>query len=322
MAAFRDRTARVFGTVQQLFRRAGAARSAVSGHGDLNRRLVVRMRDRRFPAWRQLKYFSSVLTPRERTIVRWSSGILAACVLVFAVRVWVDHVVPVPAHGGEYVEAVVGTPSLPNPLYAVRNDVDADLTRLMYAGIMTFTGDGQLVPDLAESYEVSGDGTEYTFRLKDGLTWHDGEPLTVDDILFTLNVLQDANYKSPLTGAFRGVKPERVDDRTVRFILEKASASFLTTLTIGILPAHIWRDVAPTGAQLAEYNLKPIGAGPYQFKSLVRDRLGAIRSYTMERFANAATPALLDRITFQFFADSDSASASVAAKQTDSMAFA
>jgi peptide/nickel transport system substrate-binding protein len=308
--------------VKQIFRRLRAAGSSVSGLADLNRQLVARTRGRRFPERRQLKYFFSVLTPYERATVRWSSGILVVCLLVLGARTWVDHVIPVPAHGGEYVEAVVGTPSLPNPLYAIRSDVDADLTRLMYAGIMTFTGEGQLVPDLAESYEVSGDGTEYIFRLKDGLTWHDGESLTVDDVLFTLNVLQDANYKSPLTGVFRGVKAERVDDRTVRFALEKASASFLTTLTTGILPAHIWRDVAPTGAQLAEYNLKPIGAGPYRFKSLVRDRLGTIRSYTMERFANAATPALLDRITFQFFVDSDTASASVAAKQTDGMAFA
>ncbi len=301
--------------------RVRSATRNTRGVTDLNRRLISSMAARRVPTWRQFKYIRTVFTAVELRTVRLASLALALAILVIVGRLWVVHVVPVPARGGEYVEAVVGSPSLPNPLFAVGSDVDSDLTRLMYAGLMAETPDGRLIPDLAESYEVSDNGLEYVFRLKDHLSWHDGEKLTVDDILFTLSVIQNSDYKSPLLGAFRGVAAERVDDRSVKFTLEKPSASFLSTLTVGILPTHIWQDVPPSGVTLAEYNLKPVGAGPYRFGSLLRDKLGGIRSYTMERFPRAATPALLDRVTFRFYPDAESAVLAVVSKQADGIGF-
>lgn len=301
----------------------GRARGALSRGGveDLNRRVVARMAPRTWPSGKQFKYLGSVLAPRELLAIRIALATFALAVAALGVRLWTEHVVPVPARGGEYVEAVVGAPSLPNPLFASGSDVDGDLARLMYAGLVAETPDGTLVPDLAESFEVSDDGKEYVFRMKDDLKWQDGVPLTVDDVMFTVNLIQTPDYKSPLGQLFRGVTATRVDDRTVKFTLDKPSSGFLNALTVGILPTHIWQDVPPSGFTLADYNLKPVGAGPFEFKSLVRDRLGAVRSYTMERFDGAATPALLDRITFRFYPDMDSAVAAVASRQADGIAF-
>jgi len=322
MPRFRRLLGNAAGKASDLY---GRARVVVSDSGrgtaDLNRKLVARMSSRKFPSLRQFKYLGSVLSKSELLTMRIALAVFAFSVIAIGARLWMVHVVPVPARGGEYVEAVIGAPSLPNPLYASGSDVDADLARLMYAGLMAETPDGRLVPDLAESYDLSEDGSEYVFRLKDDLTWHDGQKLTVDDILFTLNLIQNQDYKSPLLPLFRGVTGERVDDRTIKFKLANPSVGFLAALTVGILPTHVWQDVPPSGFTLADYNLKPIGAGPFKFKSLVRDRLGAVRSYTMERFNGAATPALLDRVTFRFYPDSETAANAVASRQADGMGF-
>jgi peptide/nickel transport system substrate-binding protein len=291
------------------------------GAADLNRQLVARMSRRSIPSWRQLKYFASVLNKTELRILRAAIGVLVFSILALLAVTYRGHIVSVPAPGGEYVEAVVGSPSIINPLIVVQSDVDADLTRLLYSGLVSLTPDGKIVPDLAESYETSEDGTEYTFKLKDRLYWHDGEKVTIDDVLFTFSIVQNPDYRSPYYQLFQGVSVERKDDDTVRFMLEKPRSSFLSSLSIGILPAHVWQDVPPSAFTLADFNLKPIGAGPYRFKSLVRDRLGAVRSYTLERFKDSATPALLDRIIFHFYPDMEGAALAVSTRQADGIAF-
>ncbi|TAL20057.1 hypothetical protein EPN90_01785 [Patescibacteria group bacterium] len=317
---FRDATLGRLSGAFRWFRRSVWASRAFSA--DLNKKLVASFASRRIPSWQQFKYLRTVLMKAERRVLQVSLGVLTLSLLTIVLRLWVVHVVPVPTVGGDYVEAVVGSPSLINPIFVSGNDVDADLVRLIYAGLVAALPDGRIVPDLAESFEVSDNGKEYSFRLKDRLVWHDGEPLTADDVLFTVSLIQNEDYKSPLYSAFRGVKAERIDERTVRFALSQPQSAFLSALTTGILPTHLWQDVPPAGALLAEYNLKPVGAGPYRFKSLSRDKLGTIRVYTLERFARAATPALLDRIVFRFYPDAESASAAVVAKVADGSAFA
>jgi peptide/nickel transport system substrate-binding protein len=95
----------------------------------------------------------------------------------------------------------------------------------------------------------------------------------------------------------------------VRFILEEPFAPFLESLMTGILPAHIWNNVPAQNMNLSEYNLKPIGSGPYQFKSLTKDnKTGQIRSYQLERNDNYYTEsAKIEKINFKFYASFDEA---------------
>ncbi len=220
-----------------------------------------------------------------------------------AIRMSGFTVVTVPKAGGTYIEAIVGTPSLINPLFALANAPDLDLTRLIYTGLVRKDTNGNIIPDLAERFTVSPDQKTYTIRLKTNAAWHDGAPVTADDVLFTIERIQNPEMKSPLAQSFRGVDVKKIDDATIQLTLKEAFAPFIETLTTGILPEHLWRDVPMATAQLADYNIKPVGSGPFRFSSLVKDKKGVVKSYTLERFTRYhGTPPYLKELTFKFYA--------------------
>jgi peptide/nickel transport system substrate-binding protein len=183
--------------------------------------------------------------------------------------------VETPAYGGSLHEGVVGNPRFINPLL-VKTDADRDLVSLIFAGLMRHDNQGNIIPMLAETYEISPDGLDYTVVLKEKLFWSDGVKLTADDIMFTVG-----QAKNPQTGSTRrpnweGVETEKIDDRTIQFHLQRAYVPFLENLTLGIIPKHIWESVPPSQFSLVELNTSPIGAGPYKIKSIKRNALGSI----------------------------------------------
>ena len=125
-----------------------------------------------------------------------------------------QYSVPIPTGGGSLREGIIGIPRFINPLLA-SSDADRDLTALVYSGLLRNDGKGELVPSLADRYEISDDGLTYTFYLKDNLYWSDGTSLGVDDILFTLSLVKDPNYRSVLRPNWEGVTAEKNDDKTL-----------------------------------------------------------------------------------------------------------
>lgn len=212
-----------------------------------------------------------------------------------------SFMVPVPAHGGEHIEGVVGFPRFINPVLAL-TDTDRDLTALIYSGLMKYE-DGKLVPDLARSYTLSDDGLVYTFILKDNVKFHDGTPVTSDDIEFTIQKAQDATLKSPRRAAWEGITIEKVDARQIKFILKKQYTPFLDNTTIGILPKHIWKNVEGSDQfTFSQYNVEPIGSGPYRIDSIARDNGGLPRSYKLVPYPRYSTTApYISTITVQFY---------------------
>ena len=91
-----------------------------------------------------------------------------------------------------YVEGVSGTWQRVNPLFASANEVDADLSELVFSGLVRIGPDGQAEPDLADLPQITDEGRTYTFKLRKGLTWHDGQPLTSRDVAFTVRTVSSA----------------------------------------------------------------------------------------------------------------------------------
>ncbi|MEK9160506.1 MAG: peptide ABC transporter substrate-binding protein [Patescibacteria group bacterium] len=209
--------------------------------------------------------------------------------------------VKVPAHGGSLTEGLIGTPRFINPLLAL-SDADRDLTRLTYAGLMGIGEDGNLTPVLAESYSVSEDGKTYTFVLRENAEFSDGRPVTAEDIVFTVGKAQDPGLKSPELSNWANIRAEVVDARTVSFTLPKAYAPFLEDTTLGILPAHLWRNVSNAEFPFSPRMEKPIGAGPFKVRSVVRGGDGTIEKYVLEANSRYVLGRpYLDEITFVFF---------------------
>ncbi len=194
-----------------------------------------------------------------------------------------SFLIEVPDYGGSLTEGVVGAPRFINPLLS-SSDTDRDLTTLIYSGLMKVDDQGKLVPDLAESYAVSDDELTYTFTLKNNLTFHDGEKVTADDVIFTIEKAQDPELKSPREANWIGVKVEKIDDRTVSFSLKQAYAPFLQNTTMGILPKHVWKDASIEEFPFSQFNIKPVGTGPYKIESISYNDSGLPKEYSLQSF--------------------------------------
>lgn len=276
----------------------------------------------RVPRWRQLRYAGRVLNAREQRIVL---AMILLLVLALGAAGWFTlrtRLIDVPAGGGRIVEAIVGSPKYPHPFYASTNDPDQDLVTLVYSGLFRRVEGSHTEPDLVERFEWSGDGKKLTLVLRDDARFHDGMPVTADDAVFTLNAARDPSWKTPFVNILRGVVAERVDDRTLTLTLERANASLPDILTFGILPAHVWQDIPPTSAHLADANVRPIGSGPFRVRSFIRDARGSIAAYTLERNDRYyGTKPLLDQLELRFFPDRASAQEALRGGQADALAF-
>ena len=209
--------------------------------------------------------------------------------------------VETPIDGGALYEGVVGFPRFINPLITV-SEADRDLTELVYAGLLKSDGQGGLKPELAEKYEISEDNLTYTFFLKENLRWSDGQPITAQDVIFTVKLVQNPLIKSPKRANWEGVETEIINPFAVKFILKKPYAPFLENTTLEIIPDHLWNGLKPEQISLSQFNVEPIGAGPYRVKKISRNSSGIINSYTLESFENyALKKPYLKKIIFKFY---------------------
>ncbi len=177
-----------------------------------------------------------------------------------------------PAPGGTLVEGVIGTPHELNPLIFSTYTADSDIARLVYAGMMRLDSKGQPIPDLAERWAVSADGLSYTFVLRTGLRWHDGVPLSLDDVIFTIGLLQAADYPGPAdVGAlWQQVSVAKLNATTLKLVLLEPFAPFLDHVTFPVLPAHRFSGIRSGDLSLHPANESPVGAGPFKVERLLR----------------------------------------------------
>ncbi len=274
------------------------------------------------PKWRQLRYVTRVLNLKERRLLVAMAAIFAVAVVSTIWLLVQTRMVATPAPGGRIVEAIIGAPKYPHPFYASTNDPDQDLVTLVYAGLFRRVGGSNVEPDLAERFEWSDGGKKLTVTLREDARFHDGAPLTTDDVLFTLAAAKDPAWRSPFVNALRTMTMERVDDRTLTLTFDRADTGILDTLTLGILPAHIWQDILPGSAHLADANTRPIGAGPFRVRSFLKDGRGTILAYTLERNTQYhGLKAYLDQIELRFFPSRAEAEEALRSGQVDTLAF-
>ncbi len=174
--------------------------------------------------------------------------------------------VTLPDVGGTYTEGIAGIPQFINPLLAQYNQVDQDLNALIFNGLTRFDGQGNLEPDLAKSWTTSEDGLVYVFKLRSDIRWQDNRPFTADDVIFTVNLMQDPDFPGvPSLGRlWQTVTVEKLDNYTLRFSLAEPFPAFADYTTIGILPEHLLKGMPARDLLNHPFNLKPVGTGPFK----------------------------------------------------------
>ena len=254
------------------------------------------------------KQFFKVLSPKEKSAFSLFLFLFIVSSAFLSINFYLENSEIKPTEGGKYIEGVVGSPRYINPVYAETSDVDRDLVELIFSGLMKYDPEGNLQPNLAESYKIFEEGKVYEFYLKENLFWSDGHPLTANDVVFTVKTIQNPEIKSPLRVNWLGVEAEKISNpfgtegSAVRFRLSGPSAVFLENCTLKIIPEHLWKNVSAQNFPLTIQNLKPIGSGPFQLKKINQNEEGEIISLELVR--NPKYPEEgpnLSQITFYFF---------------------
>ncbi|MBI2053275.1 MAG: peptide ABC transporter substrate-binding protein [Candidatus Sungbacteria bacterium] len=254
---------------------------------------------------RKLLYLPHILSRKEKRLLLYIILVIVVAGGGLFIRTYLYFTHPTPAVGGSYTEGVIGAPRSINPLYISR-DAERDIAHLVFSGLLGYDGAGEITYDLAERYDISPDGKTYTLYLRQNSLWHDGKPVTADDVVFTVKRLQDPQYKSPFRANWQGVEPEKIDDHTVKFTLRTAYAPFIENLTQGIIPKHLWEEITPDRMLLHELNLNPVGSGPYRLKRFKYDNDGSLLWYTVARNSDYwGDGPYLKEITFVFYAEED-----------------
>lgn len=254
----------------------------------------------------------------EKTILLILSLIMIVSGLFLLNKLNAFFTTRVPAHGGILTEGLIGSPRFINPLLEL-SDADRDLTYLVYSGLMRATADGDLIPDLADSYTISPDGLTYTFKIKPEAYFHDGQKVTADDVEYTINMAQDISLRSPKKNNWVGVTVNKINDSEIAFELKQPYSPFLENTTLGILPKHIWNNATADEFPFSLYNTNPIGSGPYKISKIERNSSGIPTHYELSAFTRYALgEPYISTINFNFYQNEKSLSDAYRAKEIDS----
>lgn len=209
--------------------------------------------------------------PIKKIFLFWLSVILGLIFLFLALNTLSKNfLISIPTYGGTLTEGIVGVPRYINPVLAT-NDSEKDLTSLIFSGLLKKNEFGELINDLAEEVMESEDKLSYTISINEKATFHDGKKLTSEDIIFTVNKIQDKRINSPLAINFEGVEIEKIDETTLVFHLKKPFYYFKEALTFGILPKHLLENLTTEEFVLSDFNTKPIGSGPFKIDSVIKN---------------------------------------------------
>lgn len=272
----------------------------------VNKKLIYNLAPSKIPSFKQLKHVKKFLSSKEKRWINILTFLIIISVFLLAWGFYQNNLEIVPNFGGDYSEGLVGAPKYINPLYAF-SDVDSDLSFLIYSSLFKYNGNGELEYDLIEDYEIQESGRIYVLNLRDDVYFHDGEKLTANDVVFTINAIKNPDFRSPLRSVFSGVNVEKQGKYTIKLSLNEAYAGFEELLTFGILSERIWLNINPENANLAEQNIMPVGSGPYKFDSLSKSKEGDIKEYHLvankDYYKNAP---YIEELNFKFYQDFNS----------------
>ena len=216
---------------------------------------------------------------------------------------------PVPTRGGVYTEALVGKLQRMNPVLDYYNQADRDVDRLIFSSLIKFDHQGLPVADLAASWGVSFDGLTYNFEIRENALWHDGEPVRAEDVAFTIDLMRDPSSVLPedLKSFWNEIEITALSDKALQIKLPEPFSPFMDYLCFGVLPKHLLGGMTYSDIINSEFNLNPIGSGPYKFSSVMSDGnqiTGVVLNANTNYYGKVP---FLQEYVFKYYPDSASA---------------
>ncbi len=209
--------------------------------------------------------------------LRWQVLVVLVTLVIVAVLLFSQQspvangpIVPLPEQGGVYTEGLVGSLLRLNPLLDWNNAADRSVDRLLFTGLIKFDEHGLPQKDLAD-WGVAKDGTVYNFSIRPNAVWQDGKPVTSDDVIFTVDMMKSAGslYPQDIKDLWSKIEVTRLNDKNLKFTLPEPYVPFIDYLTFGILPKHLLESVSADQMPDADFNINPVGSGPYKFDHLI-----------------------------------------------------
>ena len=263
----------------------------------------------RWPSKKQWLQFFRVLGKKEKAFFAIVFVIFVASLSIYIHSIYINNTIVVPANYGHIREGLVGQPQLINPLYSSISDIDKDLVELVFSGLMKYNGQGEIVPDLISDYTIEDNGKNIVFTIKENVLWHDNTPLTIDDVIFTIDLVKETEYSSPLRTNWLGVEIEKTSEYSALLTLKQKYTGFEESLVnLKIMPKHIWEgknfQAMTSNVQLNVFH--PIGSGPYKIEKVNQNGNETIKSIVLQRNNNYYdNPPYINRIEFIFFNNED-----------------
>jgi peptide/nickel transport system substrate-binding protein len=238
----------------------------------------------------------------DRFLLKFAFLVTVATGIWLALAYNTDMSAVTPIRGGSFTEGIVGTPRFVNPVLAITR-ADQDVTALVYSGLMKLDTTGKLVNDIAQDISISEDGLTYSITIRKDVKFHDDTPLTARDVVYTLQLIQDPDLKSPLRSNWTDVVIQQINEYELTIALQDAYAPFIENFTVGILPAHAWSSLPIEQLPFSQLNTEPIGSGPFSVESAYRDTSGVIDNYTLQAFRTNGYEPKIDTINLTFFSN-------------------
>lgn len=232
------------------------------------------------------------LTKKEKVFLYSAIAVFFASSLLWFGYFINKNTVSVPVESGSYSEGIIGQPKFMNPVIS-NTDIDRDLSQIVYSDLT----------ELMDHYTVDAEGKTWNVFLKSDLLWSDDKPLTSDDVIFTIETIQDPEAHSPLFTTWQGIIANRVSELEIEFTLRNQYVFFLDNLKdLKIIPKHIFNSIPSSNLRLSNYNLEPVGSGPYKYASYDLRNDGFITQYNFVINPNyAGKKAFIQKISIKFF---------------------
>ena len=246
--------------------------------------------------------------------IRWQLLIIFLTGLVVGFLLLIEQPEPITMQpeaiqGGTYIEALIGQPQRFNPVLDYYNDVDRAVDRLIYSGLLKYDDRGLPLPDLAEAWGVSADGRTYNVQLREGIKFHDGEILTAEDVVFTIELMREGGDVVPqdIQNFWSEIEVVQLADTMLQFRLPEPFSPFTDYLSFGILPKHLLGHLTFDQIKNDPFNLSPVGSGPYKFDNLIVEdgKIAGVALSINQAFYKS--PAYIEQFIFRYYPDSASA---------------